>query len=275
MRHPHLARWSAGLTGLAAALLLVSFSAVPAQAITNGDLDGEGHPFVGLMISKDAAGNPFGVCTGTLLSPTVFLTAGHCTAEPAVSAEVWFDPDLTDAAANGLPDTGESHGTTYTHPEYDPAHFTTRDVGVVLLDTPVDMPEYGTLPALNAFDAWTTQRGLQDTGFTTIGYGVQRMFPDAASWKIEYQRLRMVATPRLVQINTPSTGDFSLLLSANARTGGQCFGDSGGPSFVGTSTVVGAVTSYGSNDLCKGTSGAFRMDRSWALDWVQSFLPSS
>ena len=275
MRHPHLARWSAGLSGLAAALLLVSVSAAPAGAITHGDLDGDDHPFVGLMISKDAAGNPLGVCSGTLISPTVFLTAGHCTTAPAVAAEVWFDPDLTDAAAHGLPDTGDAHGTTYTHPDYDPAHFVTRDVGVVVLDSPVSMPDYGTLPALNEFDALRTQRGLQDVGFTAVGYGVQAMYPDAAGWKVEYQRIRMVATPRLVQVNTPGTGDYSLLLSANANTGGQCFADSGGPSFVGSSTVIGAVTSYGSNDLCRGTSGVFRLDRSWALDWLQPFLATS
>ena len=58
-------------------------------------------------------------------------------------------------------------------------------------------------------------------------------------------------------------------------TGGQCYGDSGGPSFVGTSNVVGGVTSYSVNDLCKGTGGVFRMDRSWALDWVRGFLPTS
>ena len=80
----------------------------------------------------------------------------------------------------------------------------------------------------------------------------------------------MVATPQLLQINTGFTGDFSLLLSNNANTGGTCFGDSGGPNFVGSSTVVGAVTSYAVNGNCAGTGGVFRVDRSWSLDWLKS-----
>ncbi len=78
----------------------------------------------------------------------------------------------------------------------------------------------------------------------------------------------MVATPRLLQANSNSTGDYSILLSANANTGGACNGDSGGPNFIGDSNVIGAVTSSAKSTLCKGSSGSFRMDRSWALDWV-------
>ena len=39
------------------------------------------------MVAKDADGNPLWRCSGTLLSPTVYLTAGHCTEAPAASAE--------------------------------------------------------------------------------------------------------------------------------------------------------------------------------------------
>jgi hypothetical protein len=272
MRRSLLARWSTGVAALAATLLAVTLTAAPAHAITNGELDGNGHPYVGFMIGKDALGRPLGVCTGTLLSPTVFLTAGHCTASPVVTADIWFNPDLTDAAANGLPWSGDARGTAYTHPDYDPNDFTRRDVGVVVLDTPVYKNQYGTLPALNQLDAWRTQRGQQDTSFTTVGYGVQKLFPDAASWKNEYQRLRMVATPKLVQMDSNNTGDYSMIVSANASTGGQCRGDSGGPNFLGTSTVVGGINSYDPTGLCRGNSGIFRMDRAWALDWVNGFL---
>ena len=272
MHRSPVARWSAAISFLAAALLAVTLSAAPAQAITHGQLDGDGHPFVGLMVAKDAAGNPLVRCSGTLISPTVYLTAGHCTQAPAVSADIWFGSDLTDAAAIDFPARGDARGTTHVHPGYDPDDFPVRDVGVVVLDEPMEMPQYGELPALNAFDAWQSQRGLQDITFTDVGYGVQRMFPDAASWKIDSQRLRMVATPRLVQLSSRLTGDYSMLLSVNANTGGQCKGDSGGPAFVGTSHVVGGVMSYGVSDYCRGTAGVFRMDRSWSLEWVQGFL---
>ena len=69
---------------------------------------------------------------------------------------------------------------------------------------------------------------------------------------------------------------ISLLLSNNARTGGTCFGDSGGPNFYGsgateTKTVAG-VTSFGKNGNCAGTGGVFRMDRQNVLDFVNSYL---
>jgi len=268
-------RLSAGFATLAGILLVTALSAAPANAITHGDLDGDGHPYVGLMVAKDAAGNPLWRCSGTMLSPTVYLTAGHCTQAPAVTADIWFGSDLTDAAAIDFPAHGDARGTTYVHPDFDPANFVTRDVGVVVLDEPVSMPQYGVLPELNTFDAWQTKKGPADTTFTLVGYGVQRMFPDAASWKIESQRLRMVASPRLVQLNSAGTGDYSMIVSANAKTGGECNGDSGGPYFIGTSNVVGGVSSYGKNDLCRGLAGAFRMDRSWSLEWVGGFLSAT
>ena len=273
MRRSLSAHWYTGVAAVATALLALTLGAAPAHAITNGGLDGVGHPYVGLMVAKDADGNPLWRCSGTLLSSTVYLTAGHCTQAPAASAEIWFGTDLTDAEAIDFPAHGDAHGTTYVHPDYNPRNFVTRDVGVVVLDSPVQMPEYGALPALDSIDALASQPGRAPT-FTTVGYGVQMMFPDAASWKIESQRLRMVAHPRLVQVNSKSTGDYSLQLSANADTGGACHGDSGGPNFIGDSNVVGAVTSSAKNTLCKGSSGAFRMDRSWSLSWVDSFLTS-
>ena len=72
-------------------------------------------------------------------------------------------------------------------------------------------------------------------------------------------------------------GDFSLLLSNNHNTGGTCFGDSGGPNFIGNSNVVGGVTSFGLNGNCAGTGGVYRLDRSWNLNWLHdkfgAYLP--
>jgi secreted trypsin-like serine protease len=106
------------------------------------------------------------------------------------------------------------------------------------------------------------------TIFTAVGYGLQKAFPDAASWKEQAQRVRYVAHPHLLQINTGFVGDFSLLLSNNANTGGTCFGDSGGPNFVGTSNTIAGVTSYGLNGSCAGTGGVYRADRSYNLNWL-------
>ena len=108
------------LAVLGAALLV----ALPAGAITNGSLDGNAHPYVGLMVAKDASGTPLWRCTGTLVSPTVFVTAGHCTEAPAATAEIWWDSDVqSNAAALGYPFTGESSGTVHENPSWDPNAF--------------------------------------------------------------------------------------------------------------------------------------------------------
>ena len=253
-----------------AAIALMAVMIAPASAITHGQLDGNGHPHVGIMVAKDAAGNPLWRCSGTLLSPTVYLTAGHCTESPAASAEVWFDADEATIRGNGYPFGGASSvtGSVHTHPDYNPNAFFVRDVGVVVLDTPVIRNTYGVLPGLNSLDQLATQRGKQEVWFTAVGYGLQYINPVVVQADLN----RMVAYPKLNQINVPGfTGDFSMLLSNTAKTGGTCFGDSGGPNFLGSTNVVAAVTSYGINN-CTGVGGVFRMDRSWARDFVNSFL---
>jgi len=254
------------------AVLAAAVIALPASAITDGLPDGDAHPYVGLMVAQDSDGNPLWRCSGTLISPTLFLTAGHCTEAPAAHAEIWFDADVQSGVpGNGYPNTGDVGGTTFTHPQYDPNAFYLHDLGVVVLDTPVVMSAYGSLPTLNQLDALKSGKVKQDTFFTAVGYGLQKAFPDAASWKDQALKVRMVSYPRLIQINTGYTGDGSIILSNNANTGGTCFGDSGGPNFVGDSNVVAGVTSFGKNGTCAGQGGVYRVDRADDLDWLATF----
>jgi secreted trypsin-like serine protease len=256
------------------AMLAAATVAVPAsQAITDGELDGNGHPYVGLMVAQTAGGAPLWRCSGTLVSPTVYVTAGHCTEFPAAHVEIWFAADVESGIpGNGYPFNGDVGGTPFTHPNYNPNQFYIRDLGVVVLDAPMVMPTYGALPGLNSLDTLATQRGKQNTTFTAVGYGLQQSFPDPASFLEHNQRVRMVAHPQLVQINGGIVGDFSLLLSNNTNTGGTCFGDSGGPNFYpASSNVIAGVTSFGLNGNCAGTGGVFRLDRSWSLDWLYTF----
>ena len=249
------------LIALLAAATLVA-GAGTAGAITYGELDGNGHPHVGLMVAQDAEGNPLWRCSGTLLSAKLFLTAGHCTESPAAHVEIWFDADVESGIPeNGYPYDGDAGGTPYTHPEYDPNAFYLYDLGVVVLDKPLKLKNYGELPELDQLDVL---RPSSSTTFTAVGYGLQRINPAM----VEAERVRMVAEPHLVQINTGFTGDFSLLLSNNASTGGTCFGDSGGPNFLGDSDVVAGVTSFGLNGTCGGTGGVYRVDRADDLDWL-------
>ena len=251
-------------------IVILAVAVSPVGAVTDGELDGEGHPYVGLMVAQDEDGNPLWRCSGTLISPTIFLTAGHCTEDPAEHVEIWFDADVTNAALHDYPFNGDVGGTPYTHPDYDPNAFFLFDLGVVVLDEPVYMDEYGVLPTLNQLDQYATQRGQNKLTFTSVGYGLQESFPDAAAWKENNLRIRMVAHPHLIQINGGLVGNYSLLLSNNHATGGTCFGDSGGPNFIGDTNVIAGVTSFGLNGNCAGTGGVYRVDQADDLNWLYS-----
>ncbi len=248
-------------------------------AVTDGELDGEDHPHVVLLV-MDVGGVPTFRCSGTLLSRTVLLTAGHCAnnfpGSPYTGMRIFTESDV-DNGNNNFPfcNNGDKNCVEAVsfaaHPLYETAPFFVHDVGVVILKKPgvKKLGEYGTLPEQDELDVLATQRGLQDITFTSVGYGLQQINPVM----IQADRIRMVAHPHLIQINVPGfTGDFSLLLSNNHSTGGTCFGDSGGANFLGDSNVVAGVTSFGLNGNCAGTGGVFRMDRENVLDFVNSFL---
>ena len=256
---------------------------VPAGAIVNGQPDGERHPYVGLVTFYDEDGVYLWRCTGTLMSPSVFLTAGHCTEAPADSAQVWFDQGPIEAGNypltpvedrppcagfEGWPCTGgASTGQPFGHPEYDPNAFFLHDLGVVTLDTPVTGRGFGALPEEGELSTLP-----KHATFTSVGYGLQKAFPPSAAWKDQDVKVRLFATPKLMAIDDKKVGDFAILLSTNGNTGGTCFGDSGGPNFIGDSNVVGAVTSFGRTWTCRSPGGAYRIDQEDDLDWLSEFL---
>lgn len=263
-----------GLFILLITVFLLVLTVGIASAVTDGELDGEGHPHVVLLL-MEVNGVPMYRCSGTLLSPTVLLTAGHCTSnypdDPFTGMRVFTESDV-DNGNNKYPYRGKNSVEAkawYAHPEYEAGPWFAHDVGIVILKKPIKLDTYGELPELDELDVLATQRGLQDITFTSVGYGLQRINPVF----IEADRVRMVAYPHLIQINVPGmVGDFSLLLSNNHSTGGTCFGDSGGPNFLGDSNVVAGVTSFGLNGNCAGTGGVFRMDRQNVLNFVNSYL---
>jgi hypothetical protein len=261
----------------------LTFSMVSsAGAVTDGTLDGNGHPEVVLLL-MEVDGVPAFRCSGTLLSATVLLTAGHCAGAPGEFSgmRVFWDSDV-EAGRGGITNNYPYGGLNSVeavswaaHPLYPTAPFFVHDVGVVVLAAPgvPGVTSFGTLPDANAFDSFKTKRGLNKVSFTSVGYGLQQSFPDAAYWKTSNTRTRYVAYPKLIQINVPGfTGDFSMLLSNNANTGGTCFGDSGGANFLGSSSVVAGITSFGINGNCAGTGGVFRTDRQDVLAFINSYL---
>ena len=182
------------------------------------------------------------------------------------------NPQRYQAWKNALNGNANWHRATATpHPLYDDNAFFVHDVGIVHLQSPgVVLPQsqYGVLPSVDQFDAFKTQRGQQKVTFTSVGYGLQQINPV----HVQGARVRMLAHPRLIQINGGIVGDFSMLLSNNHSTGGTCFGDSGGPNYLGDSNIVAGITSFGLNGNCAGTGGVFRTDRQNVLDFINSHL---
>lgn len=271
------------IAALVATVALTAVFASPAAAIRFGTDDGNGHPYVGLMVAQDATGNPLWRCTGTLLSDTIFLTAGHCVDAPAAHIEIWFSagPEPLGAGypaagpnrcagVTGYPCTGEVGGTPHQHPQWNPDAFWQHDLGIVTLDESHPSATYGTLPTLHQLDS-LIKRG-PGTRFTAVGYGLQLAFPDPAAWKDQALRVRKVAHPWLIQGTGNLTGDIFIRVSDNAASGGTCFGDSGGPNFIGSSTVIAGVNSFVYNSQCAGWSGVYRIDQADDLDWIATFF---
>ncbi|MGH2451086.1 MAG: trypsin-like serine protease [Candidatus Limnocylindria bacterium] len=240
------------------ALLLVTASS--ASAITHGESDGESHPYVGFAWLDNGA-----LCSGTLLSPTVFLTAGHCTAGASM-AVVWFTPFV--AFPPTL--TGSVFGTPSTHPDYDAAT-AFPDVGVVVLWTPVVLDTYASLPVPGIL-----AEARKPVKLVTVGYGLQD--PDQS---ILPGLERRKASRQLVEMSSALTGGFYFRATSapgkgtgdgQTAAGGACHGDSGGPALLaGTHTIVG-ITSFALNGSCSGGDYSFRVDIPMAQDFIRSFL---
>lgn len=254
-------------------------------AITDGAVDGNGHPNTVLLL-MEVNGAPAFRCSGTLLSSTMLLTAGHCAGAPGEFSgmRVFYESDVQAGVGvtNNYPFGNVAGAACYpncksieavdwaAHPLYPTTSFVFHDVGMVELDSAVPgVSVFGTLPAVNAFDAFKTKRGIEPVWFTSVGYGLQKINPVF----VASSKTRMVAYPSLIQINVPGfTGDFSMLLSNNASTGGTCFGDSGGPNFLRSTTIVAGITSFGINGNCAGTGGVFRTDRQNVQDFIYDFM---
>lgn len=250
---------------LVAALAALVLSAGPAQAVLYGQPDNNEHPYVGVIRFFDEEGNYLWRCTGTLISPTVVLTAGHCTYGTA-SAEAWFTetaPSTAEVLSGNY--TRGITGDPYTHPDYDDfATFpNTSDVGIVVLDRRVNLSEYASLPTVGLVE--TLYRHEQ---FTIVGYGVQDVQPVQVA---EVRRLQ--ATVQLIGLSSSYSQGFNLQLSSNPgqpHEGGLCFGDSGGSVLYGTTIL--AVNSFVINNNCAGSGFSYRIDQPQILSWIESFL---
>lgn len=270
---------------IALALGLTTLPLLSATAVTGGVPDGNGHPNVGLILFYQPDGRFR--CTATLVSPTVLVTAAHCTIGTLGKTLVTFDsvialqpPSPFPVAADPskgytqaeLEAAGYKSGTAHTHPAY--SNFTDlnnwNDVGVIVLDRPVTNIAPARIAPANYLNAYQ-QPKLNSTIFTSVGYGTEVRKADSGPQKptpMSYPIIRRVAqepgqklTPQILQVNGNEND--------NRGTGGTCFGDSGGPTFLGAYQVT--VTSYGYTANCRYLDGLQRIDIKVVQDWLKTF----
>ncbi len=261
------------VTLLVASVIVVSLFAGTVEAITNGVPDGNTHPYVCLMVFDDAPGHPAWRGSGIVLSPTVVLTAGHCT-DGAVAARVWVNEIVQGNPEYPFSGATSYDGVPYTIPGYAQAFwhglngFITHDVGIVKLTEPITLSEYGQLPTAGQTD--TLKVG---TKVDFVGYGVQENLRGGGPPVWTGLKNRFYAPGQILSKNFAISNEF-LRCSANPGQGkgGTAFGDSGGPVLLaGTKTVL-AVTSFGTNNNCAGNGYYFRIDQPQILSWIYSYL---
>jgi secreted trypsin-like serine protease len=260
------------LLALLAVALAAFVLAGPAGAITFGKADGGVHPNVGALLADydpDSPG-PELLCSGTLIAPTVFSTASHCTAflESIEISQVWvtFAPAYDEDDASP---PGRIAGTYYTHPLYRvTAASNTYDIAAVVLDqapgpTPAVLPRVGLLGDLKKSGS------IKSKTFTAVGYGTVRDVKTGGPHAFFFDGIRRYALQSYLSLQKawltlsmqPSTGD-----------GGTCYGDSGGPHFLGgkhANTIV-SVTVTG-DSMCRATDKTYRLDTPWSRDFYEQF----
>jgi len=237
-------------------VLAVLAWAAPAQAITYGEPDGNGHPNVGGLVSPEQYSDGTWIyCSGTLISPTVFLTAAHC-AEDGERVAVTLDPAYED---------GDKvyEGTFHADPLYGQRQSDPHDIAVVVFDKPVKGIAPATLPAAGLLSGLS---GSQT--FTSVGYGAYEVTNGPGGHQYLYDDVRMVATGTLNSV-TPSW----LRISMNPATGngGTCYGDSGGPNFLGDTGVIAAITITG-DAICRSTNVDYRLDTESARAFLGQYV---
>jgi hypothetical protein len=230
----------------------------PAAAILHGRPDGGAHPYVGLVTDGGV------VCSGSAVSPTVFLTAAHCFAHSGEQVKVTFDPQGLQAGGAVF-----HPGTWYRDPAFclrcsgAPGGVDSHDVAVVLLGEPVSLGSYAALPRAGQSGTLPLPHRI-----TLVGYGVQDT-PGSVAPGEAYSRHRAVA--ELVRGDGRASGEFLEVSADPARgEGTACFGDSGGPILLGA-TVLG-VNSFVTDRQCAGPSFAYRIDTPEALAFIRSVV---
>jgi V8-like Glu-specific endopeptidase len=231
--------------------------AAPVGAITDGVVDGNAHPNVGGLVAPTAYSDGTWIyCSGTLISPTVFLTAAHCGDAPVERVRVTFDTAYQDGDKVYA-------GTFRADPAYTWKQGDPHDIAVVILDkavkgiTAARLPQAGSLSSLS---------GSQK--FTSVGYGAYEVTNSPGGHQYLYNDVRMVATGTLNSINSAW---LRISMNPARGDGGTCYGDSGGPNFLGTTNINAAITITG-DAVCRSTNVVYRLDTRAARTFLANYV---
>jgi hypothetical protein len=242
---------------------VVMAAAVPVLTVTNGQPDGNLHPYVGIVIQFIDA-NTIAICSGSALSPTRFLTAAHC-ADPSQPVFVSYksgpplslSKDFTQGAfvpnPNWCPNCG--HGV----PGFD-----SHDVAIVQLASAVNPGGFVTLPSAGLVDTLTMNSPID-----VVGYGTQAIARGGGKPQDVLLLTRFFAPSLLIQSNDVISDEFIKLTANPAQgKGGICFGDSGGPDLIGGSTTAIAINTFLNNSNCAGVTYSQRIDLPDILSFI-------
>ena len=250
-------------------------------------------PNVGTMIvwaDPNDAGVPSGVlgaCSGTLIHEQIFLTAGHCTRgavegdiAPFIHFFVTFNLHAFDDNSTWIPVMAQTwHPTTLPCPNHvcnwpEPPFPGMSEVGLVFFAEPVKLTEPATLAPVGSL-----QGRPENEEHVIVGYG----FPDSrprggmppwTQWEgVRYYR---VIRPEQIFDDRQAIGG----------TGENCFGDSGGPTFLGPPgesggrqrAIVATTSAFvGGAGICSASrSIVTRIDnadvQSWIAEQVEEFV---
>jgi len=252
-------------------VLIAAIPALPAAAITWGEPDTT-HLNVGAMVVDWPDYGPYQWCSGTLIHPRVFLTAGHCTdgLDEYGIETVWVNFEDYAVDLDGLRLVEQ----VLTHPEYAWGGSDPHDIGLLILSEPANDIVPATLPSEGYLNdlrkAGELRTGPEGAKFTMVGYGGTLSWPPP---EIYYDDYRQVAESEYIALTKPF-----LHLSQNILKGdgGTCFGDSGGPNFYLTpdgSEIIVGVVSWG-DAQCVSTGFNYRVDSPTALDFINSVIAS-
>ena len=254
---------------VAAVAVAALVAAGSALAITNGQRDGDAHPNVGAMMAFDDPSQPTTlqvVCSGTLVAPQVFLTASHCTdflLNDLHTTDVWVTFNTNSAEGPYI------HGAMEQNPAYNgkPAQ-NGNDVAVILLDSAPAGITPATLPPVGLFDQMKADKTLgQSSSFTAVGYGTGDKQVGGGKPTFFFDGYRWNSTSFF---NALTNSWLRLTQNASVGAGGTCFGDSGGPNFIGTTDTIAAITISG-DSACVSTNVDLRLDTQSAQDFLAQF----